>query len=279
MEKIAFLGLGHMGAAMARHLLDTDHPLTVWNRTAARTEPFTGRGARAAATPAEAVRDADVVITMLADPAAVEEVAAAILPALRPGTHWAEMSTIGPDAVRDLAARLPEGVSLVDAPVAGSTDKAEAGELRVLAGGDAAAVEHVLARFGTVTHTGALGSAAALKLVVNTAVLGGVALVAEAMSLADALGLPEDTVRGVLSTSALGGAVPRAFATDVNFGLALAKKDAGLAVDTAGLPILDAVHRQYASAAETAPAEDIAALVPRVREAAARARGGAPGTG
>ena len=71
---------------------------------------------------------------MLAGPDAVAEIADAILPALRPGTVWAEMSTIGPDAVRALAARLPDGVTLVDAPVVGSTDKAEAGELGILAG-------------------------------------------------------------------------------------------------------------------------------------------------
>ncbi|MET7923052.1 NAD(P)-dependent oxidoreductase, partial [Streptomyces sp. NPDC005349] len=174
MEKIAFLGLGHMGAPMARHLLDAGHPLTVWNRTPAKAAPLVERGAVLADSPADAVRDADVVITMLATPDAVSEVADAIAPELRPGTYWAEMSTIGPEAVRQLAARLGDGVTLVDAPVMGGTDKAQSGELGILAGGDADRIEGVLAHLGTVTRTGAPGSGAALKLVVNTAVIGSV---------------------------------------------------------------------------------------------------------
>ncbi|WP_189935456.1 NAD(P)-dependent oxidoreductase [Streptomyces sulfonofaciens] len=267
MDKIAFLGLGHMGAAMARQLLDTDHPLTVWNRTAARTEPFTARGATAAASPADAVRDADVVITMLADAPAVHGVAEELLPVLRPGVRWAEMSTIGPRAVRDLAARVPQGVTLVDAPVMGSTDKAEAGQLGILAGGDAASVETVLAHFGTVTPTGPLGSAAALKLVVNASLLGGVALVAEALALGDALGLPEETVRRTLESGALGGAVPRAFAEGLHFDMALARKDTELATDAVALPVMAAIREHYAAAAqrpETAH-EDIARIVAHIR--------------
>jgi 3-hydroxyisobutyrate dehydrogenase len=268
MEKIAFLGLGHMGAAMARHLLDSGHTLTVWNRTPAKTEPFTARGATAAASPAEAVRDADIVITMLADPAAVDTIADAILPELRPGTRWVEMSTIGPDAVSQLGQRLPKGVTLVDAPVLGSTDKAEAAELVVLAGGDAAPVEHVISRFGPVTRTGRLGSAASLKLVVNAAILGGVALVAEAMALGDALGLDEDTVKRSLSNSALAGAVPRAFADELNFGTALAAKDIKLATSVANLPAMKAVQRHYEAAAQEDAYMDISKVVPRVRASA-----------
>lgn len=267
MEKIAFLGLGHMGAAMARRLLDAGHPLTVWNRTAAKAEPLVAAGATLAASPAEAVRDADVVITMLADPAALDAVADAVVPRLRPGTYWVEMSTVGPDVVRELAARLGEGVHLVDAPVAGSTDKAAAGQLGILAGGDVAGVERVLAPLGTVTRTGPSGSGAALKLVVNTAVLGGVALVAEAMVLADALGLDEDTVRGSLAGGPLGGAVGRAFAEGVHFGTSLAVKDVALATRTAELPAMEAVLEHYKrAAADPAVADaDIAQAVERIR--------------
>lgn len=95
-----------MGAGMARQLLGTGHPLTVWNRTPAKAEPFVAEGATLAASPAEAVRDADVVITMLADPAALDAVADAVVPELRPGAYWVEMSTVGPDVVKELAARL-----------------------------------------------------------------------------------------------------------------------------------------------------------------------------
>ncbi|MER6984537.1 NAD(P)-binding domain-containing protein, partial [Streptomyces carpinensis] len=135
-EKIAVLGLGHMGTPMARRLLAAGHPLTVWNRTPAKAGPLTGEGAVRAASPADAVRDADVVITMLAGPSALAAVADAALPALPAGAHWVEMSTVGPDAVRRLAARIGDRATLVDAPVTGSTDRAAAGRLGLLAGGD-----------------------------------------------------------------------------------------------------------------------------------------------
>ncbi|MFF1733921.1 NAD(P)-dependent oxidoreductase [Streptomyces sp. NPDC058247] len=268
MEKIAFLGLGHMGAPMARHLLDAGHPLTVWNRTPEKAAPLVERGAVLADSPADAVRNADVVITMLATPDAVSEVADAIVPELRPGTYWAEMSTIGPDAVRQLAARLGDGVTLVDAPVMGSTDKAEAGELGILAGGDADRIEGVLGHLGTVTRTGAPGSGAALKLVVNTAVIGSVGLVAEAMALADALGLPEDVAKGALAAGPLGGAVARAFAQGVHFGSDLAVKDIALATGTTELPAMEAVlgHFKEAAADPALAHEDIARAVARIRE-------------
>ncbi|MGW5862377.1 NAD(P)-dependent oxidoreductase [Streptomyces sp. NPDC055239] len=270
MEKIAFLGLGHMGAPMARQLLAAGHPLTVWNRTAGKAESLVGAGARLAADPAGAVRDADVVITMLAGPDAVRAVADAIVPELRAGragVHWVEMSTVGPDVVRELGARVPDGVTLVDAPVMGSTDKAAAGQLGILAGGDADGVAQVLACFGPVTRTGPLGSGAALKVVVNTAVIGGVALVAEAMKLADALGLDEETAKGALAKGPLGGAVGRAFATDVHFGSDLAVKDVALATETTQLPAMEAVlgHFQAAAADPDVVHEDIARAVAHIR--------------
>ncbi|MEV5975875.1 NAD(P)-dependent oxidoreductase [Streptomyces sp. NPDC052114] len=267
MEKIAFLGIGHMGEPMARQLLSAGHPLTVWNRTAAKADPLVAAGATLAAGPADAVRDADVVITMLAGPDAVRAVADAVVPALRDGTYWVEMSTVGPDVVDELGKRVPDGVTLVDAPVMGSTDKAAAGRLGILAGGDAAGVEHVLARFGPVTRTGPLGSAAALKLVVNTAVIGGVALVAEAMRLADALGLDEDTAKAALAAGPLAGAVARAFAADVHFGSDLAVKDVGLATRAARLPVMEAVsgHFEAAAADQDVVHEDIAHAVAHIR--------------
>src|SRR5690242_5055463 len=107
MTQIAFLGLGAMGTPMAHRLLAAGHDVTVWNRTAARAEALRTSGARVAATPAEAVRDADVVVTMLADPAAVESVAGSLASALRPGTLFLEMSSIGPDAVRRIRTLIP----------------------------------------------------------------------------------------------------------------------------------------------------------------------------
>lgn len=261
MEHIAFLGLGHMGAPMARRLLAAGHPLTVWNRTAEKTAPLVADGAVAATSPADAVRDADVVITMLAGPQALDAVAEAVTGALRPGTCWIDMSTVGPDAVRRLDRFT--GVSVVDAPVMGSTDKAGAGTLGILAGGDTARVEHVLAPLGTVTRTGPLGSGAALKLVLNASVISGIAVVAEALRLADALGLDGETTRTALANGPLAGVVARTFAEDVHFDTALAVKDLSLAVDTAELPTTEAALRLYRKIAE--PGEDISRAAARIR--------------
>ncbi|MFE1341605.1 NAD(P)-dependent oxidoreductase [Streptomyces sp. NPDC058733] len=277
MEKIAFLGLGRMGAPMARRLLAAGHPLTVFNRTPARAEPLVAEGAVAADSPERAVRDADVVITMLEGPEALAAVADAVVPVLRPGVTWAEMSTVGPDAVRELAGRLGNGVRLVDAPVMGSTDRAAEGTLGILAGGDASAVEHVLARLGSVTRTGPLGSGAALKLVLNTAVIGGVGLVAEALRLADALGLDDDTARTALAAGPLGGVVARAFAEAAHFATALAVKDLALATAVTPLPAARAVAGQLRAApADPALAgADLSRAVLRIRTAGVRSAEGA----
>ncbi|MFF3959826.1 NAD(P)-dependent oxidoreductase [Streptomyces sp. NPDC001890] len=243
-RRIAFLGLGAMGLPMARRLLDAGHPLTVWNRTPAKAAPLVDAGAALAASPAEAVQDAEVVITMLADPAAAHAVADALIPALRPGTTWIDTSTIGPDATRELAARLPAGVPLIDAPVMGSVDRAASGELLILAGGDTAPVADVLARLGSVTACGGPGDGAALKLVLINAAVGGVALVAESLALAAALGLPRDLALRTLGAGPLAGAVSRATAaTDAHFPVALAAKDVALATEVTKLPLLEAVHR------------------------------------
>ncbi|MFD8205323.1 NAD(P)-dependent oxidoreductase [Streptomyces sp. NPDC059695] len=258
-QRTAFLGLGSMGLPMARRLLDAGHPLTVWNRTAAKADTLVADGAVLAATPAEAVRDADVVVTMLADPDAALAVADAMVPALRPGTHWIDTSTVGPDTVAALAARLPAGVALIDAPVMGSVDRAAAGELMILAGGDTAPVAAVLDRLGTVTPCGGPGTGAALKLVLINAVIGGVALVAESLALAGALGLPRELALRTLGAGPLSGAVGRATATGSYFPVALAAKDVALATSAAKLPVLEAVHALL-TADPALLAEDLAAV-------------------
>ncbi|MEU3778527.1 NAD(P)-dependent oxidoreductase [Streptomyces sp. NPDC032472] len=262
MEKIAFLGLGAMGLPMARHLLSAPHPLTVWNRTADKARPLVEAGAVYAATPAEAVRGADLVITMLADPAALRAVAAGMLPALRPGTHWIDTSTVGPDTVGELVELLPEGVTFTDAPVMGSVDRAAAGDLSVLVGGPLPGpVAKVLGLLGNVTECGPVGSAAALKLVLINAVIGGVAVAAEALQLGRSLGLPEALVRGELAKGPLAGAVARAYAEGAHFPVALAAKDVALATARAPLPVLDAVHAALTARPELAD-RDLSSIRP-----------------
>ncbi|MFF8603906.1 NAD(P)-dependent oxidoreductase [Streptomyces sp. NPDC015232] len=259
--RIAFLGLGSMGLPMARRLLDAGHPLTVWNRTPGKADALVADGAVLAADPAEAVAGADVVLTMLADPAALRAVADAVLPALRPGTHWIDTSTVGPDAVRELTERLPGGVTLIDAPVMGSIDRAASGELLIFAGGDTAPVAGVLERLGTVTPCGEPGTGAALKLVLINAAIGGVALIAEALTLSDALGLPRDLALRTLGAGPLAGALGRATATGVHFPVALAAKDVALATAAteAKLPVLEAVHQALTRDPALA-GEDLAAI-------------------
>ncbi|MFB8060587.1 NAD(P)-dependent oxidoreductase, partial [Kitasatospora purpeofusca] len=186
MEKIAFLGLGRMGLPMARRLASGGYPLTVWNRTPGRV-PEPVEGLVEVADPAAAVRGAGVVVTMLADPAALAAVAGRITAELAPGTVWVEMSSVGPAAVAEVRTQLPDGVRLVDAPVLGSVGPAGTGGLTVLVGGgpvDVERVRPVLERLGRVVDCGGPGAGAALKLVAIGAIVGGVAVVAEALALA-----------------------------------------------------------------------------------------------
>ncbi|MFI5712307.1 NAD(P)-dependent oxidoreductase [Kribbella sp. NPDC051620] len=271
--KIAFLGLGSMGAPMARRVLAAGYPLTVWNRTTTRALAFAGAAVgsgtgsetvKVVDSPADAVRDADVVITMLADPAAVREVVGAFASSLKPGAVLIDASTIGPEVVAELAGLLPATVNLIDAPVMGSVDRAASGELLLMVGGEADPVLPLLELFGTVNRTGPVGTGAALKLVLINAVINGVAVVAEAMALADALGIPEAHVKAALSSSALAGLAGRAFATDAYFPVRLAAKDVALATASTDLPIAHAVHTRLTAYPEIAD-EDLGQIVKSFR--------------
>src|ERR1039458_5921641 len=117
MAKIAFLGLGHMGGPMAARLLNAGHDLTVWNRTAQRGAPLAEAGARVVASPAEAGAGAEFAITMVATPQALNDVLFGpdgLAPGLAAGQTLIDMSTVGPDAFRTAAARLPSGVAAID---------------------------------------------------------------------------------------------------------------------------------------------------------------------
>ncbi|WP_184948565.1 NAD(P)-binding domain-containing protein [Planomonospora venezuelensis] len=235
---IAFLGLGRMGAPMARRLVEAGHEVTVWNRTPRGIE-----GAAVAASPAEAVADAELVVTMLSDPAAVLEVLADAAPALRAGALVAEMSTIGPAAVAGLRDRLPARVALVDAPVLGSVEPARDGTLTVLAGGlpeDLARCREVLEVFGRVREAGGPGAGAAMKLAVMSALVPAQVLLAEAVAGGEAAGVDPGALLDVLGATPLGAlaervrpAVERPAAEggvpERRYGLGLAAKDLALA--------------------------------------------------
>jgi 3-hydroxyisobutyrate dehydrogenase len=177
LPRVAVLGTGTMGAAMALNLLRAGLAVDVWNRTPDRTAPLTDVGASAHLLPAEAVADADVVLTMLSDAATVSSVALGkgMLASLRPGAVWVQMGAIGPLATDELAAaasiRRPD-VLFVDAPVSGTRGPAEAGELQILASGPdqaRALLEPVFAAIGSTTRwLGPAGAGSRLKLVLNT---------------------------------------------------------------------------------------------------------------
>jgi 3-hydroxyisobutyrate dehydrogenase len=265
MTKIAILGTGHMGTPIARRLLGRGHPVTVWNRTAARAEPLVDAGARVAATPAEAVAGAELVIVMLTDAAAVDAalIGSGAAGALDRSAVVVQMSTIGPDETRAIVARLPAGVAFVDAPVGGSVGAAASGGLTVFAGGDDKAVERaepVLRELGAVRRCGGVGAGSALKLVINTAMIASMAALRDTLLVAGAAGIDRGTALDVLSTGPLRDAIKRGTATGVSFAIALAAKDVRLAtaavtgapVAAAVLGVLDAAPDQRA---------DLAALI------------------
>src|SRR6266542_6090475 len=170
MAKLAFVGLGLMGTPMATRLLEAGNDLTVWNRTAEKSRPLADRGAAVASTPAEAAVGVEAAITMVANPQALEQVVFGtdgLAAALRPGQLLIDMSTVGPETVREVAARLPQGVTLVDAPVRGSVPEATAGRLAIYVGADQAVFDRVapiLTVLGTPHRVGGPGAGAAAKV-------------------------------------------------------------------------------------------------------------------
>src|SRR5919202_1134915 len=136
MAALAFLGLGAMGAPMAARLIGAGHAVTVWNRTRARAEAVEG-AARIADSPADAARDVEAVVTMLATPQAVSEVLfgpEGVTAGIKEDTAVIEMSTIGPDNVAALRRRVPEGVDVLDVPVLGGVSDAVGGTLKLYFG-------------------------------------------------------------------------------------------------------------------------------------------------
>jgi 3-hydroxyisobutyrate dehydrogenase-like beta-hydroxyacid dehydrogenase len=237
MTTIGFCGLGQMGAPMAARLLAAGHDVAVWNRTAGKADPLVARGARRAASPGESASGAEAVITMLADPEAVEAVVFAddgLHRGLASGSTLIEMSTVGPGTVRRVARRLPDGVGVLDAPVLGSVPQAEAGDLKVFAAGERGEVDRrrpILEALGTVLYVGPLGAGASLKLVVNSTLGALMTALGEALVLGDALGLEQGTVLDVLADSPIGVPVRRkreaieSGSYPATFKLSLARKD------------------------------------------------------
>jgi len=234
-----------MGSRIARRLLEAGHDLVAWNRTAEKAQPLVEAGAVAAATPAEAAARAEVVLTMVADPAALRDVTEGedgVAAGVGEGATVIEMSTVGPDAVRRLGSVLGEQAGLLDAPVLGSRSEAEEGTLKVFVGGPPELVARwtpLLSVLGSPLHVGPLGSGAAAKLVANTTLVGTIGVLGEALALAEGLGLPREQAFEVLAATPLAAQAERRRESiesgeySPRFALYLARKDAELVVAAA----------------------------------------------
>jgi 3-hydroxyisobutyrate dehydrogenase-like beta-hydroxyacid dehydrogenase len=245
LTKVAVVGLGAMGSRMAGRLIAAGNEVVVWNRDNTKTVPLTQSGATAAETPAAAARRADVVITMVSNPAALRAVTEGkdgVVAGAGDGSAIVQMSTVGPAPVLQLASALPSGIGLLDAPVLGSIAEAEAGTLHIFVGGDDEPVERwgpLLSTLGQAHHVGPVGAGSAAKLVANSTLVGIIGVLGEALALARTLGLPDKIAFDVLATTALEGQAERRRDSvesgeyPPRFALSLAKKDADLILETA----------------------------------------------
>jgi 3-hydroxyisobutyrate dehydrogenase len=268
--RVAFLGLGRMGAPMAGRLSHAGHELVVWSRTRAHAEALADL-AEVASSPADAGAKAELAITMLADGGALEEVVLGrdgLADGLGSGSLLIDMSTVGPSVARKVAKVLePRAVAFVDAPVAGSVGPAAEGTLSIMVGGDQATVERarpLLAVLGDperTWHVGPVGAGQAAKLMVNL-VLGGVmAAVAEGFTLGRVLGLSPDDALDVLEGASVAAVTVRSKRDklrsgdfgEAGFRLGLMHKDLLLALDAArtaraSLPGTERVAELFAGA-------------------------------
>ncbi len=257
-----------MGGRIARRLLAAGHDVAVWNRTPERMSELVELGAAPAGSPADAARRADAVITMVSDPAALRAVTEGpdgVVAGARASGTVIEMSTVGPAAVSQLADALRGGAGLLDAPVLGSLAETESGSLKIFVGGPDSLVERwtpLLSSLGSPIHVGALGAGAAAKLVANGTLFGTLALLGEALALADRLGLSRDAAYDVLAVTPIAAQAERrrdsieAGEYPVRFSLSLACKDAALMAEAAAVSgtelRLAAAARSWLADAETA---------------------------
>jgi len=278
---VAVLGTGIMGAAMARNIARAGLGVRAWNRTREKAEPLAADGIRVTGTPAEAVEGADVVLTMLYDGNTVLDVMREAAPALRSGAVWAQCTTAGTELVADLAGFAGEhGLVFYDAPVLGTRQPAEAGQLTVLAAGPqegretlAPVLDAVGVRTVWTGDDGAAGSASRLKLVANSWVLAVTAAAGEALALAKALDVDPHDFFDLIEGGPLDMGYLRAKSslvldgklTPASFAVSTAEKDARLIVEAGEqggvrLDVAAAAAERFARAAAQGHAdEDMAA--------------------
>jgi 3-hydroxyisobutyrate dehydrogenase len=274
-DAVAVAGLGHMGSRLARRLLDAGFTVTVWDRDRAVAQQLVERAAHLVATPGELGQHADIVMTSLADDAALREVVLerGLLAGMQEGSVLVDLSTVSPATSREIAARAAErGVSMLDAAVSGSTAQVEAGELVVLVGGDEAVLERCRALLEplakAIVHMGGNGAGSTTKLAVNTILGVGMESLAEAIVLAEGAGLGRERLLDALSQTAVVAPALRPKLENlgrdeypVAFALHLMRKDLQLVLAEAReagleLPAAEAAARVFDAEAEAARGEE-----------------------
>ena len=290
MQNIALLGLGVMGNGMAQNLLKAGFQLTVYNRTRSKAEALAGQGARVAGTPREAAGGAGLILSMVGDDAASRAVwtgADGALAGAGPGTIAVECSTLSLEWVRELAGlAAAHGIAFLDAPVTGSKDAAEAGELRLMVGGDAAALEQARPALDAISRRvdrfGPTGAGATMKLINN--LMGGVqaAVLGEGLALAERAGLDMEQVVTFIINAAPGSPLVKGKAarmahkdyTDTQFALKWMHKDTTYALRAADeygvpMPTVAAAREVYRLARNLGLDDaDFAAVIEAVRRRA-----------
>jgi 3-hydroxyisobutyrate dehydrogenase len=284
-EPVAVLGIGAMGHGMAASALRAGIPVIVWDRRPEAARDLAERGAQVAASAAEAARRAAIVVTMVTDADAVISIAGdqGMLAALAPGAIWAQMSTIGvagTDRVAALAGAERPDVILIDAPVSGSREPAERGQLTILASGPSEARSRVTPLFDALGQrtiwVGKTGDGTRLKLVNNTWLAFANEAVAASVALARQLGLATGTVVGALSGAPLVSPWQAAKLQRIaegefsaQFALSLALKDVHLALQAAGhgqLEVLACLADEWQRAVDQGLGEQDLTVVTQVIE-------------
>jgi 3-hydroxyisobutyrate dehydrogenase len=243
---VAVLGTGIMGAAMARNLLSAGMEVRAWNRSREKAGPLEEEGAEVAENPKDAARGADYILTMLADADVVEEaVRGDVLSALAEDGVWLQMSTVGEGGNERLARLATDsGVAYVDAPVLGTKQPAEQGQLIVLASGPEEVrerSEQIFSAIGSNTvWLGEAGEGSRLKLVINNWIVGLLGVLAETVAFAEAIGVEPakflETIEGGplgLPYAQLKGTMMVEEDFPTSFSANLARKDAALVLDAA----------------------------------------------
>lgn len=250
--KVALLGTGIMGAAMARNLLKAGMEVRAWNRSTDKAEPLAEDGATVAEDPTEAASGADFLLTMLSDADVIESVVGGgVLPALAEGAVWLQMSTVGEEGNEKLARLAAENeVVFVDAPVLGTKAPAEQGQLVVLASGPEDVRDRCEPVFdavgGKTVWLGEAGEGSRLKLVVNNWLVGLLGALAETIAFARATGVDPQKFLETIEGGPLGlpyaqmkGSMMIEEDYPTSFSAKLARKDAGLVLDAAARKGLD----------------------------------------